>query len=82
MDSTQVAELLVRVDERTLSIEKKVDSLIEKANNGGWARCATNNQRINVLEKDKDNRLWKDRMLYTTFVGVVLTTLWQIFMGL
>ena len=44
--------LLDRLDERYANIQKSLDSLLAKADNGGWNRCVKRGAQIEALEKD------------------------------
>ncbi|MFA5507745.1 MAG: hypothetical protein WC423_20110 [Vulcanimicrobiota bacterium] len=81
MTPEQQYELLIRLDERTISIEEKVDTLISKADNGGWARCHQRESRIIALEnKDKerkDTRKWSGRLMGGTVIVLALQKIWE-----
>jgi len=54
MNPAEMGELLVRIDERLMSVQSKVDEIHAKANNGGWSRCATNRAHIEDLRGEVD----------------------------
>lgn len=83
MNIEQISELLIRLDERTRSIEDKVDSLIDHADNGGWRRCVRQDDRITAIETLKDDKkkgeLWFKRTTVGGLLGLILSKVYEYF---
>jgi hypothetical protein len=77
----ETIELLIRLDERSRTMNEKIDTLIAQASNGGWSRCRDNHRRIEILETEKgerrSNKTWFDRAVQGTVVALVLKSLWD-----
>jgi hypothetical protein len=83
MSPQDMNDLLIRLDERTKSIEEKVDALIVHADNGGWKRCTRQNDRIKALEDfsagKKETEKWFKRTTIGTLLVLVTTKIWDWF---
>jgi hypothetical protein len=75
MESGQITELLIRVDERVKRIDERFDELHKQATNGGWPRCMANMHRIEELEKTQADRERRARWFYRAGWGAVITVL-------
>ena len=75
--------LLIRLDERTKSIDEKITQVLTHAENGGWVRCHTREARITDLEiSERDRRdgmKWFKRITISSLVGLTLAQGWKIF---
>lgn len=81
MDNVELSEMLIRLDERTKMIEKKVDSIAAEAGNTGWKRCVKQDDRISTLEnkfetKHEDEK-WFKRVTIGTLLGLILVRFWE-----
>jgi hypothetical protein len=83
MSPQDMNDLLIRLDERTKSIEEKVDALINHADNGGWKRCTRQDDRIKALEDfsvgKKETEKWFKRTTIGTLLVLVTTKIWDWF---
>jgi len=83
MDQQHMNDLLIRLDERTKSIEEKVDALFAHADNGGWKRCTRQDDRIKALEdfsdRKKESEKWFKRVTLGTLFTLVGTKLYSWF---
>lgn len=76
MNQQEQFALLIRLDERTESIEKKIDDLVNHAENGGWGRCREREFRISELEGKKkegfDRAKWFNRLLVGSVMALIV----------
>lgn len=75
--------LLIQLQERMDSIEKKIDNIIFQAENGGWGRCRERGVWIKNLERKEeigfDRAKWFNRLLVGSVAVLIIEKVIRLF---